>query len=107
MSQQTPKEPDPQSMTPPMTKKEIKHHLDVHWWNDARAVLALVAVIGAFSLQGVMIVNDVLTDHAGTTPSEVRSIPTWTAATVSAIVGFYFGARGGGNGGSNGNGNGH
>lgn len=72
----------------------------MRWWDDARAVLAILAVVGAFSLQGFMIVN-----NANSPSVEVPSIPTWTAATVSAIVGFYFGAKGGGDGG-NGNGNG-
>jgi len=64
------------------------------WWDDARAILAILAVVGAFVLQGAMVVADLGATRAG----EVRSIPTWTAATVSAIVGFYFGARGGSNG---------
>jgi len=69
------------------------------WWHDARAILAILAVVGAFSQQAYILV--VTKPTAG----EIFSIPTWQAATVSAIVGFYFGARGGssgdtGNGGS-------
>ena len=66
-----------------------------HWFQDARAILAILAVVGAFSLQGYLLV----TDHSAGV-GDPPSIPTWTAATVSAIVGFYFGAKGGsGNGG--------
>lgn len=75
---------------------------DARWWHDARAILAILAVVGAFALQGAMVVADL--QHSGS--QEVRSIPTWTAATVSAIVGFYFGARGGTGPGAGG-GNGH
>ncbi len=59
------------------------------WLSDPRAVLAIIAVIGAFALQWFLIVTS--PSHDG----EVPSIPTWSVATVSAIVFYFFGSRNG------------
>lgn len=73
------------------TEREIMHN---RWWNDARAILALLAVVGAFTQQAMITIATI--NKGNTSVSDILSIPTWQAATVSAIVGFYFGARGGG-----------
>jgi len=59
---------------------------------DVRGILAIMALLGAFSLAFVQLV--VLRDTA--------EIPAWAAAVVSGVTGFYFGSRGGGTSGGNG-----
>lgn len=57
-----------------------KRRLDL----DVRGVLAILALMGAFTLAFVQLLT-----RAGT-----ADIPAWAATTVGAIVGFYFGGRG-------------
>jgi hypothetical protein len=53
---------------------------------DVRGVLAILALMGAFTLAFVqLLVLD----------NRTADIPAWAATTVGAIVGFYFGGRGG------------
>lgn len=57
----------------------------VDW--DVRGILALLALLGAFSLAFAQLVR-----------GGDANIPAWAATTVGAIVGFYFGGRGSTNG---------
>jgi len=57
----------------------------VDW--DVRGILALLALLGAFSLAFAQLVR-----------GDDANIPAWAATTVGAIVGFYFGGRGSANG---------
>ena len=59
---------------------------------DVRGVLAILALLGAFGLAFALLFR-------GAAPE----IPTWAAALVSGVTGFYFGSRAGGTV----NGNGH
>ncbi len=54
---------------------------------DVRGIIAILAMLGAFGLAFVLLLD-------GKPPD----IPAWAATTVGAIVGFYFGSRGGGAG---------
>ncbi len=49
---------------------------------DPRGVLAVIAVISAFALQGY------ITYHGLT-----QDMPPWVVGLVASIVGFYFGAK--------------
>ena len=57
----------------------------VDW--DVRGILALLALIGAFAIATVQLVQ-----------GHTADIPAWMATTVGAVVGFYFGGRGSSNG---------
>ena len=61
---------------------------------DPRAVLATVAVLSAFALQGYI----TFACHGGSAtsinpPACDSTMPPWVVGLVSAIVAFYFGAR--------------
>jgi hypothetical protein len=58
---------------------------------DVRGILAILSLVGAFSLAGVQLAI-----------LNTAEIPAWAAAVVSGVTGFYFGSRGGST-----NGNGH
>ena len=58
-------------------------HRRLDW--DVKGVLAIMAVLGAFAIQGVLIATH-----------DTNGMPPWTVGLVSAIVAFYFGARGNG-----------
>lgn len=64
-------------------------HRRVDW--DVRGILAILAVLGAFSLAFTQLTLDLGSD-----------IPAWAATLVGAVAGFYFGSRGGGSAGGNG-----
>lgn len=51
---------------------------------DVRGLLAIFALLGAFSLAFVQLATGVSAE-----------IPAWAAAVVSGVTGFYFGSRGG------------
>ncbi len=51
---------------------------------DPRGVLAVIAVIGAFALQGYL-------TYTGST----ADMPPWVVGLVSAIVAFYYGYKSG------------
>ncbi len=60
---------------------------------DVRGILAILALIGAFTLAFVQLLYSATGPHTA-------DIPAWAATTVGAIVGFYFGGRGSGGGGN-------
>ncbi len=51
---------------------------------DPRGVLAVIAVISAFALQGYM-----------TYMGNGEDMPSWVVSLVSAVVAFYFGYKSG------------
>jgi len=51
---------------------------------DVRGILAILAVVGAFSLAFVQLLF---------APVASAEIPAWAAAVVSGVTGFYFGSR--------------
>jgi hypothetical protein len=59
---------------------------------DVRGVLAIIGLVGGLGYQFYIAAN-----NPSVAVSEL-SIPSWMAATISAVIGFYFGARGGGGG---------
>lgn len=54
---------------------------------DTRAALAIIAIVGAFLYQGLL-----LWSTHGSTSAEVQ-IPAWMSAIAMGVIGFYFGAR--------------
>ena len=54
---------------------------------DPRGVLAVIAVLCAFILQGYL-----------TYTQSPETMPPWVVGLVASIVGFYFGAKKNGNG---------
>jgi hypothetical protein len=54
---------------------------------DIRGVLAIMSLIGAVGLA-------VMSQLSG----QKGEVPTWAAAMVMSVIGFYFGSKGGGNG---------
>ena len=71
-------------MTMPDSGPKISHttggRTRVDW--DVRGILAILALLGGFTLAGASMLT------VGT-----ADIPAWAAATVSAVMGFYFGSR--------------
>lgn len=51
---------------------------------DVRGVLAILAIIGTFTLSFVQLLF---------TELQSAEIPAWAAAIVASITGFYFGSR--------------
>lgn len=64
--------PEPSNTSQPRTR--------IDW--DVRGILAVMGLIGAFGLAIGQLIQ-----------GQSAEIPSWAAATVSAIIGFYFGSR--------------
>ena len=66
-----------------LRKIERSRHFDL----DTRGLLAVMALVGAFSLAFFQLALKGTAD-----------IPAWAAAVVTGVAGFYFGSRSGTNG---------
>jgi len=72
-------------MDGPKTSNTSGPRTRIDW--DVRGILAILSLLGAFSLAGVQMIQGLTAD-----------IPAWAAAVVSGVMGFYFGSRGGADG---------
>ncbi len=73
---------DDRDVRGPRDPRDERRPRRVDW--DVRGILAFLAVIGAFAIQGALIAN-----------GNGQEMPPWVVGLVSAIVAFYFGSRAG------------